>query len=164
MLRYAPAVGSTATITMVMTSDQTVTIETIEPLRTTSAMTMVWDAVVDDVRADGTTRSTLTLTDVTVDGFEGVPAETVDLLRTQLVAMVGLKGWTVSDQTGKVIDSGVDLPRTWTRSWVRSSGSRSTASRRHRRRSWPTRSGWARAGRRWRSPAHRHHHVHDSST
>lgn len=110
VLRYAPAAASTATITMTAVNDQTVTIEGIDPIRTTSAMTMVWDAATDDVASDGTTRSDLILRSVTIDGLEGLPAASAEALRTQLAGMVGLSGWTVSDATGTVLDTGVDLP------------------------------------------------------
>ena len=109
MLVFAPAAGSTATVTFSASSDATITIEGLAPMETSTSTTMTWDAAVTDVAPDGTTRTDLTLTDVSVDELEGLGVGE-DAYREQMAGMVGLSGWTVTDASGTVIDSGVDLP------------------------------------------------------
>lgn len=108
VLRFAPTPGR-ATLTMTLTDASAIEIDGVDPVRTASTTTMTWEVATHPATADGRVRTELRLREATVDAAEG-PDAAVDLARDQVEGMVGLSGWTVTDPSGRVVDSGIDVP------------------------------------------------------
>lgn len=110
LVRFVPVPGR-ATLTMTMRDASTIEIEGVDPVRTASTTTMTWEVATLPAGTDGRVRTELHLRDASIETAEG-PDAAADLARDQIERMIGLSGWTVTDPSGRVVDSGIDVPET----------------------------------------------------
>jgi hypothetical protein len=108
MVRFIPAPGR-ATLLMTLTDASTIEIEGVEPVRTAATTTMTWEVATLPAGADGRIRTELRLRDASIDATQG-PDLATGLARDEIERMIGMSGWTVTDSSGRVVDSGIDVP------------------------------------------------------
>jgi hypothetical protein len=108
VLRYGMPAGG-AEIVMSATQTTTVSVDGGDPQSTGLTTTMTWDVTTAPADGTGRVRSDLRLVAVALAHVSG-PEMATELARQQFEAMVGLTGWTITDPTGRVVETEVTIP------------------------------------------------------
>ncbi|NET57733.1 MAG: hypothetical protein F6K47_16705 [Symploca sp. SIO2E6] len=110
-LRFTPAVNSQQTLTMTMDVNVAISINgRTPPTVDTPAVEMKMETQVTQVDANGDIYADFSYSEVDVIANAQTPAELLNLMQSQLQALVGLEGSLIMDAQGNTRDINFDLP------------------------------------------------------